>query len=62
MGPILFSLFIFSPLLLPTSNDDKNLEVTSGSIINKPHLSKAQSPPNLESSDKVRLRPLDKAQ
>jgi hypothetical protein len=51
IGPILFSLFIFSPLLLQTSEADKNPDLNSVATNEKSPLTKSQSPPNFEISD-----------
>ncbi len=51
MGPILFSLFIFSPFFLPTSDKEKNLELHSVSPIEEPLLLNESPPPSLKASD-----------
>jgi len=38
IGPILFSLFIFSPFILPTSEPDKITELASDSTVKEPLL------------------------
>jgi hypothetical protein len=38
IGPILFSLFIFSPFILPTSEPDKLTELASDSTVEEPLL------------------------
>jgi len=48
IGPILFSLFIFSPLFLPTSDADKNPEISSDSIVEDTSLPSEDSSPILE--------------
>jgi hypothetical protein len=50
IGPILFSLFIFSPFILPTS-DRENLELVSDSTVEEPRLTKDDSLPILEIPD-----------
>jgi hypothetical protein len=51
IGPILFSLFIFSPFILPTSDREKNLELVSDSTVEEPRLTKDDSLPILEIPD-----------
>jgi len=48
IGPILFSLFILSPFILPNSDGDKNLELVSDPTVEEPLLDKGASPPILE--------------
>jgi len=43
IGPILFSLFIFGPFILPTSDTDKNPESISDSTVEEPLLAKDDS-------------------
>jgi len=52
IGPILFSLFIFSPLILPTSDADKSPELVSDSTAKEPLLPYDQPQPIPEISDK----------
>ena len=51
IGPILFSLFIFSPFILPTSDREKNLELVSDPTVKEPRLTKDDSLPILEIPD-----------
>jgi len=51
IGPILFSLFIFSPFILASSDGDKNLELVSDSTVEEPLLDKNASLPILEIPD-----------
>jgi hypothetical protein len=51
IGPILFSLFIFSPFILPTSDADKNLEIVSDPTVEEPLLTKDSSLPIQEILD-----------
>jgi hypothetical protein len=53
IGPILFSLFIFSPLVFPTEETNKNPELPLDSIIKKPPMTNDQSSSLVEISDKV---------
>jgi hypothetical protein len=51
IGPILFSLFIFSPFILPTSEAEKSPELASDSTVEEPLLPKDASLPILEIPD-----------
>ena len=58
IGPILFSLFIFSPLIFPTSDTDKSPAFVSDSPVEEPLLPNDQPSAILQISDKDRLRSL----
>ena len=45
IGPILFSLFIFSPFILPTSDTDKKPELASDSIVDEANFRHEDLPP-----------------
>ena len=51
IGPILFSLFIFSPFILPTSDVDESPELVSNSIVEEPFPPNDDAPPMLEIAD-----------
>ena len=60
IGPILLSLFIFSPLIVPTSDANKSSELALDSTSKEPLLSYDQPQPILESSDKEQHNSLPK--
>ena len=51
IGPILFSLFILSPFILPSSDADKNLEIASDPTVEEPLLANDSSLPIQEILD-----------
>ncbi len=56
IGPILFSLFIFSPFILPTSDADKNIELDPA--LEEPLLPHEDPLPILKTSDREQHRSL----
>jgi len=59
IGPILFSLFIFSPFILPTSEPDKLTTLASDSTVEEPRLP-TNDPPSIQKvpiNDQRRSKP-----
>ena len=54
LGPILFSLFIFSPFLLPSSDSDNASELASNPLIDE------ESPPGANSLQKSEIKDKDR--
>ena len=54
LGPILFSLFIFSPFLLPSSDSDNTSELASNPLIDE------ESPPGANSLQKSEIKDKDR--